>query len=528
MSEHTIDEEELLEEEIEVTESFLDDQEIQEIQEIQQEYRRKRLIESLIGPFFSTVFHMVLIIVMAIIIVDNVSEKKATIEVELSEDEEVILEPEEIPEPEEIIEETDVTTPLVTTLAVEEVETNDTALEDVNDDAPSTDDNSNIDMVSEVTVSPSAFASSSVMGGRGKAGRAGSLSKFGGGHKGQANLLRALNWLAKVQNPDGSWGSAASTKAALTGLGLLTFLAHGETPASKQYGKTVGKSIKWLVHDPVNTGFKHAYPHAIKTYALAEAYSMTGIYAIEEPLLKCIKLIVKGQQDGGSFDYNYKRNQARQDLSFAGWNFQAMKAVYGTGLEIDGLEEAIYKAIAHLKKMGGSKSSFTYSNKNNQPGGSSTHTMRAVGALCLQLFNEGNTPEIKDELKKIATDDLKNLNWDKAPKCSLYGWYYATQCMFQAGGKFWKPWNRKFQKMLNDNQHKEGYWKYPAKGHDSHVGDDISQKVYATTLCALQLTVYYRYLPSSGKANGGFAEKVKEHKKANIEEVHEEEEIDLL
>ena len=504
-----------------------------EILEIQEEYRRKRLIESLIGPLVSTIFHVVLIIVMAIIVVDQVTEKKAEIQVELAEEEEVVLEePEEIPEPEEIIEETDITTPQVTTVAVDNVETNDTALEDVNDEAPSTDDNSSIDMVSEVTVSPSAFSSSSISGGRGAAGRAGSLSKFGGNKKGQQNLMRALMWLAKVQLPDGSWGSNKRSRPALTGLALLTFLAHGETPTSRQFGKTVSTAIQWLVSDPINyNGGAGSYSHSIKTYALAEAYSMTGISSIEGKMLDCIQVIIKNQQNGGCFNYGYSKDEARQDLSLAGWTYQAMKAAYGTNLEIEGLEGAIYKAIAYLKKMGGSSSSFPYSSKNNQPAGHSKHTIRAVGVLCLQLFAEGNCGEIKDELKKIATEDLAKLSWTKGPKESLYGWYYATQCMFQAGGKYWKAWNRKFQLVLNANQHKEGYWEYtPTGGHIDPAGDDLSIKVYATTLCALQLTVYYRYLPSSGKGGGGFAEKARKHKKALAKQKPEddEEELDLL
>ena len=142
----------------------------EDLLEIQEEYRRKRLIESLIGPSVSTVFHVILIIVMAIMLVDKISKKPADIQVELKEEEEVSLEePEEIPEPEEVQEETDATTPDVTTIAVADVTSDDTALEDVNDEAPSTDDNSNIDMVSEITVSPSAFSSANVGGGRGAA-----------------------------------------------------------------------------------------------------------------------------------------------------------------------------------------------------------------------------------------------------------------------------------------------------------------------------------------------------------------------
>ena len=518
MSEYYEDEEEFLEEEYE--DGMLTEEEILEIQE---EYRRRRLIESLIGPIVSTVFHVVLIIILAIFITDTVKEPVAEIEVVMEEVEEVEIEPPvEQPEPEKI-EETDTTNPVLTTVKVENVDTNDAALEDTNDEAPSTDDNMADQAVSDVVVSPSAFASPSVYGGRSAAGRASMVSRFGGNKVGQDRLLKALWWLKKVQKPDGSWGTVG--QAAHTGLALLTFLAHGETPTSKHFGTTVKKAMQWLVNDPIDTKSLHAYPHAIKTYALAEAYAMTGVSMLEDKMNQCVRILIDGQQEGGCYDYNYKTNQNRQDLSFAGWNFQALKAAYGAGCEEKGLQEAIYKAIEWLKKNSDGEAQFPYSTSNNEPKtGKAKHTMRAVGVLCLQLFGEGGAGEIKDDIDTIAKDDLASLDWNNPPASSLYGWYYATQAMFQAGGAKWRPWNRKFQKEIGDAQHPEGYWVYPGKSHAK--GDDITQKVYATTLCALMLTVYYRYLPSSKGAIGDKGMKKAEEKKK--EAVMQEEGLDLV
>jgi len=518
MSEYYEEDEELLEEEY-------DDGQLteEEILEIQEEYRRRRLIESLIGPVISTVFHVVLIIILAIFITDKVKEPVAEIEVVMEEVEEVEIEPPvEQPEPEEI-EETDTTNPVLTTVAVENVDTNDAALEDTNDDAPSTDDNMADQAVSDVVVSPSAFASPSVFGGRSAAGRASMVSRFGGNKVGQDRLLKALWWLKKVQKPDGSWGTVG--KGAHTGLALLTFLAHGETPTSKHFGTTVKKAMQWLVNDPIDTKSLHAYPHAIKTYALAEAYAMTGVSMLEEKMNACIRILIDGQQEGGCYDYNYRTSQNRQDLSFAGWNFQALKAAYGAGCEEKGLNEAIYKAIEWLKNNSRDNAQFPYSTSNNEPKtGKAKHTMRAVGVLCLQLFGEGGAGEIKDDIDMIAKADLDALDWNNPPRSSLYGWYYATQAMFQAGGAKWRPWNRKFQKEIGDAQHPEGYWVYPGQSHAK--GDDITQKVYATTLCALMLTVYYRYLPSSKGAIGNKGMKKAAEKKK--EAVMEEEGLDLV
>lgn len=521
MSDYYEDEEEYIEEYDDVLSE-------EEVYAIQEEYRRQRLMESLVGPVISTVFHILLIILLAIFITDKIKEPVAEIEVTMQEVEEIELEPPVIDEPElEKIEETDETAdPVVTTIQVDNVDTNDSALDNTNDDAPSTDDNMAEQAVSDVVVSVSAFASPSVFGGRSAAGRASAIAKFGANKKGQDSLIKALWWLAKVQKPDGSWGTTA--KPAFTGLALLTFLAHGETPTSKHFGTTVKKAMQWLVNDPINTNMNNGYPHAIKTYAIAEAYAMTGVSMLGDKMNKCVRVLIDGQQDGGSYNYKYNRNQERQDLSFAGWNYQALKAAYGAGCEEKGLNEAIYKAIEWLKNNSVDDAKFPYSTKNNEPStAKSKHTMRAVGVLCLQLFGEGGAGEIKDDLNDIAKGDLANLNWNNPPKESLYGWYYATQAMFQAGGAKWRPWNRKFQKEIGDAQHPEGYWVYPGDYHGGNVGDDITQKVYATTLCALMLTVYYRYLPSSKGAVGGGGMKNKAAEKEKAPAMKEEG-IDLV
>ena len=134
---------------------------------IQEEYRRKKLIDSLIGPVTSTIFHIGLIIILAFLITDKYKEEVPEIEVVVQEIEEVQIEeppPIEEPEPEEVEEET--VNPVLTTVALENIETNDAALEDVSDEAPSTEDDSSIDAISDVVISPSAFSSPNVFGGR--------------------------------------------------------------------------------------------------------------------------------------------------------------------------------------------------------------------------------------------------------------------------------------------------------------------------------------------------------------------------
>ena len=246
---------------------------------------------------------------------------------------------------------------------------------------------------------------------------------------------------------------------------------------------------------------------------------MTGVSILEDAMNSAIRIVIDGQQPGGNFDYNYSHDdQKRQDLSVAGWNYQALKAAYGAGCEEKGLMDAIYKSIEWLKKHAAGSDEgkgFPYNTVGSPTG--DKHTMRAVGVLCFQLFGEGKTPEVQDEIYRISEHDSTKLSWANAPKESLYGWYYATQAMFQQGGREWKSWNKKFQKELGNNQNPEGYWEYPGTFHGKFQ-TKTCERVYSTTLCALMLTVYYRYLPSSKGAIGGKAAKNQEKKPADNEE----------
>ncbi|HPY62508.1 MAG TPA: hypothetical protein PLJ22_05135, partial [Kiritimatiellia bacterium] len=84
----------------------------------------------------------------------------------------------------------------------------------------------------------------------------------------------------------------------------------------------------------------------------------------------------------------------------------------------------------------------------------------------------------------------------------IYSWYYVSQAKFHQGGAHWSSWNNKFAPTLIRNQSPDGSWTSP--GHAltgdgvtrEFRGEGINSQVYATTLAALTLQVYYRFLPT--------------------------------
>ena len=483
------------------------------------------------GPVVSVILHVIALAFLSTIIVFHAPDEGKDIEVQEVEVE--IKELEEIPEPPEPEEieveiEVEIERPDVTTEDTEVV------VEDVAVDAPAAD----VVMPNILSVKPtnSALVMPALFGMRTGNGRKAALKRYGGSSRTERAVLKGLRWLKDHQNPDGSWGDTrADARAALTGFALLAFLAHGETPSSAEFGPTVLKAIKRLVEftGPSGTAVRGGYRHGIVLYALSEAYAVTRIPMLEGVVNGGTKKIVDGINTKGSFNYGYKNEKVRCDLSVAGWNYQALKAAFAAGSTAEGLEAAIDKAInIGLKKTHAGGGGFSYSE-----GGGKGGTMTSVGTLCLQLFGEGKSSQAKAGLLTLQQPNLFWVNWkgmgggsqDKGPPSwALYQWYYQTQAMFQGfngKGGGWKKWNKMFTRELIKKQKSDGRWESPAfehggagKGHGEASFKGLDQPVYATSLCCLMLEVYYRYLPTF---------KVAKHRPAAAANAGEGEEDDL-
>ena len=251
--------------------------------------------EHLWGPLGSVVLHVIIVILLFKFVQFIQDVKEPEVEVVMMEPTDIdldeLIEEEEVEELEDLenIEEITMTDEPISmeTETAESVESSETSV-----DLESLDVLSNID---------SPVVMKGLMSGRMGANRGAMLGKYAGKYGGltEAAVKRALEWLRKNQNPDGSWNTGH--KIGHTGLGLLTFLAHGETPDSKRYGPTVEKAIKYLLTQMDSKGlFKVAGGHSgvdehcIGTYAIAEA-GMTRTN-LKDAMTTNLQQIIDGQQ----------------------------------------------------------------------------------------------------------------------------------------------------------------------------------------------------------------------------------------
>ena len=336
---------------------------------------------------------------------------------------------------------------------------------------------------------------------------------FDGDCQREEALMRALRWLKKNQQPDGSW---PQQKIAMTGLAILTFLAHGETPRdSQEFGATVQRALDFLIKNQRTDGKFNGmddgeYAHPIATYALCEAYGMTLNPNVKAAAEKALVPIIKGQHPTGGWTYKMDpgpeaNDEFRDDTSFMGWCVQALKAAHLAKIQVNGLERAMKLAVKGFKANAHPSGGFGYI-------GPGTGGLTSVGCLCMQLLGASNENEVKKALDVIDTWVPTFSSYASAPEeerrfymmaSPQYYFYYATQCRIHQGGKHWRNWTEAMTPCYVKAQLVEAKAIRDAKGVDRDIGwwenaDAHSDRpVMDTCLAALQLMVYYRYLPTT-------------------------------
>lgn len=476
---------------------------------------KNNFVSRISGPFISVLVHVGIVIVLLKVLVFRAPEKETAIDVQVVEEQ--IRDLETVEPEKESVAESDTESPEAPEDLAEELLPDNLMPDSMME---SELDLSGLDSVANIE---SPLVMKGLMVGRSESGRKKLLREFGGRYGGRAEkaVLKGLAWLQMAQSENGSWGvgksksmTAKQERARLTGLALLCYLAHGETSQSAAYGETVQRAIQYLLkeqnkktgrfvpfsktvgsHDDIGV-----YGHAISTYALCEAYGMTRMPMLKEPVEKAVQVIIDGQQKAGGWDHRYQ-HEKWSDLSVGGWQVQALRAAQAAGVNVEGISRALENSVPFVQSMHAGAGKFYYRQGNKTPNGDLDY-MTGVAVLCMQLAGSNRVAEVKaglDYLKDAECTDWDE-GWEKTEKSKsfniAYEWYYNTQAIFQKGGSKWSSWNNKFAPMLIESQDPSGAWKPPGE-----VGEAISKDIiYTTSFCTLSLQVYYRFLPSFKKA----------------------------
>ena len=335
--------------------------------------------------------------------------------------------------------------------------------------------------------------------------RARSLAKFGGDAETERCVMRALRWLKTQQRADGSWAGRSGTLN-MTGFVVLTYLSRGIKPgADPEFGDTLRKGVEYLM--------RNRHKDAIALAALAEAYGLSRNPNIREiveqslnDLADQMKETIWGPHRDGS-----KAKEPR-DLTKLTFYVMALRSAQLSRFKIPNLQKGLDKlreGFLHQanKKHGGFSSAFYGPPRLNYPRIMMWHYM--LGVVGMQYVGAGDNPVI-DKTLGILMDEWEppTLTTTDISCCPVRANYWATMVFFNyfEGDKRWFDWNNKMKAVYKRGQHKEsgkyqdhrgmpqeiGYWTC----EDMHIG---TQPVATTCYVALQLMVYYRYLPTGQK-----------------------------
>jgi hypothetical protein len=375
------------------------------------------------------------------------------------------------------------------------------------------------------------------------AGRGGAGSGFGlrgtGNREGIPGVTKAseravgaaLSWLARHQNKDGGWtmnlgngsqctdrtcnlGSPTQADAGATAMAVLPFLGAGQTHMTKgPYQKTVLRGLQWLVKHQaadgdLSNGHHQMYSHGLATIALCEAYGMTQDSWVRDPAQSAIRFIESAQNAQGGWRYNHGSYEG--DTSVFGWQIMALKSAKMAGLDVNQVKFDRCKMWLKQVSSGHYNGKFAY-----MPGHGFKESMTAVGLLGMQYTGtRKNDPAVREAVEEL----MRNMPSLEQP--DMYYWYYATLALHNVPGEEWETWNRQMRKLLIETQAKgrcaEGSWSPVDDAWGAHGG-----RLMMTSLAALTLEVYYRYLPMYQLDEAGkpaAAEKTDSEEKKDSEE----------
>lgn len=347
-------------------------------------------------------------------------------------------------------------------------------------------------------------------------GKLSSIDKYGGTKESESAVKTALRWLMRHQSPDGGWrcggfaqmcrredtcrgkGSKAGIDPGLTGLAVLAFLSGGNHHAdATDFGRAIARGVRYLLRSQEDSGrigpasSHEMYNHCIATLAIAEACTLAEDQALREPLRRAVDYISGAQQTGGGWDYTAART-GRNDTSITGFAVMALKSASAAGIDVPWT--TTYGMLAHFHRMTTDNAEVVYSDQGVGVGRAGPG-MIAVGALARQFLG---WPADSDVLRKQYMMMRRNPpRWELLTADAyhnMYYWYYGTLAMFQAGGENWRHWNDNLRDMLVQRQRQKGC----ARGSWDPAGKwlgRVAGRVYSTAINAMNLQVYYRYLP---------------------------------
>ena len=312
----------------------------------------------------------------------------------------------------------------------------------------------------------------------------------------RAAVDKGLGWLAARQSNNGGYagmqGFGYSNNVAMTALAGLAFMEAGNLPGRGKYGREVQRCLDFILVNCQDSGLIASdatqgpmYGHGFATLFLGEIYGMTQDDTVKEKLERAVKLIERTQNAEGGWRYQPAPIDA--DISVTICEVMGLRSAREAGIKVS--EAVVSKAIQYVLRCQNEDGGFSYMAGQGGFGGSG-FPRSAAGCCALYysgVFQGDNLKRGLDYVKRFAPGQ------GSSPRNEghyFYGYYYATQAMFLAGGDYWATFYPAIRDELIRNQ------------VGDHWQGDFSED-YATSMALIILQMPNRYLPVFDASTGG-------------------------
>ena len=333
-----------------------------------------------------------------------------------------------------------------------------------------------------------------------------------------AAVERGLEWLARHQNPDGSWDAMVGFKlntgyevtakgrghVGVTALAGMAFLAGGHLPGRGQYGQTVADCLDVVLSCVQEDGYvtssgTRMYSHAFATLFLAEIYGMTHRGDVKAKLQLAVDFIVNSQNSMGG--WRYEPYAVEADMSIVVCQVLALRAARNIGIRVprsvvdkaaryvvgsavteDSIQRHYPGPISFKNEVG----SFHY---QKQDGSRSSFPLTAAGVTALYGAGIYSDEAIDDGINYLLRN-LHNFNRQRGERDNghyffWYGHYYGVQAMYTAGSDAWTRYFPIVRDQLLALQE-------PSGAFPNRTGPG---QAFGTAMAVLVLEIPYRFLP---------------------------------
>lgn len=228
----------------------------------------------------------------------------------------------------------------------------------------------------------------------------------------RTTVVEILIELARMQNPDGSWGDKCAflgdnrlDRAGLTGLAIVAFLKEGYSHLSKddydgcEFGSIVKKGLKWLLRSQQDDGtFPSAWSgpvdHSLAAWALSEAYGMSATELFKAPAQLAVDALSS----------RFKESIDRNDESSAVWMSFTLMSARLSELEVpEGLVQEGFDYFA--RKLAWSEGTMAAAGWSALGGAHGAAGLRPAAQRALQQLPDFEQPDLLGWYLKSAALD---------------------------------------------------------------------------------------------------------------------------